>query len=416
MSTIRIQGLQSLKGEIKIQGSKNAVLPMMAASVLHKGITTLMNVPLIQDMFCMMGILEYLGCRCKLSGHTLTIDATSLTSVLIPEEEVKKMRSSIMLLGPLLGRCKEALTFFPGGCSIGERPIDLHLYALKCLGAEVIEEGERIEACVTRLVGGEIHLAFPSVGATENALMGAVLAEGETRIYNAAREPEIEELCRFLVAMGAEIYGIGTGELLVYGGSVLHDTSYEVCGDRIVAGTYLAAVMVSGGEVCLLGAPLKHMESVLSIASGMGAELEELPGGLMVKCRKQLYAPNVLTGPYPEFPTDLQSIMLSVMTVSRGIGTIWENVFEGRFETVKELRKMGAHVIIDGMSATVNGGYPLEGSEVVARDLRGGAALVVAGLAAAGETVISDCYHICRGYEDICEDLAGVGARIEYHS
>lgn len=414
MSAIRIRGLSPLKGEIKIQGSKNAVLPMMAAAVLHNGITTLMDVPVIQDVLCMMGILEHLGCRCKLDGHVLTIDATCLTSVLIPEEQVKKMRSSIMLLGPLLGRCGEALTYYPGGCSIGKRPIDLHLHALRCLGAEVSEDGDAIRACTAGLTGGSIYLKFPSVGATENALMAAVLAKGETRIHNAAMEPEIGELCLFLTAMGAEISGIGSSELTVCGGRELHDVCCRVCGDRIVAGTYMAAIMAAGGEACLLNAPVSHMKAVIETAERMGAEACGVPGGLSVRSVRRLCSTTILTGPYPDFPTDLQSIMLAVMAVSEGTGKIWEKIFEGRFETAKELQKLGARIAVDGTWATVKGIYPLQGKTVAATDLRGGAALVVAGLAAEGMTVISDCHHIVRGYEDICRDLSCLGAEIEF--
>lgn len=414
MSAIRIRGLRPLKGEIKIQGSKNAVLPMMAAAVLHNGITTLMDVPVIQDVLCMMGILEHLGCRCKLDGHVLTIDATCLTSVLIPEEQVKKMRSSIMLLGPLLGRCGEALTYYPGGCSIGKRPIDLHLHALRCLGAEISEDGDAIRACTAGLTGGNIYLKFPSVGATENALMAAVLAKGETKIHNAAMEPEIGELCLFLAAMGAEIAGIGSSELTVCGGRQLRDVCYWVSGDRIVAGTYMAAIMAAGGEAALLNAPVAHMKAVIETAERMGVETCCVPGGLSVRSVGRLCSTTILTGPYPDFPTDLQSIMLAVMAVSEGIGKMWEKIFEGRFETAKELQKLGARIAVDDTSATVKGIYPLQGEAVVARDLRGGAALVVAGLAAEGMTVISDCHHIVRGYEDICRDLSCLGAEIEF--
>lgn len=412
MSTIQVQGLRPLKGEIEIQGSKNAVLPMMAASILHKGTTVLTHVPRIQDVFCMMGILEYMGCRCSLLDHELTIDASSLTGTSIPEAYVKTMRSSIMILGALLGRAGEAVTHYPGGCSIGKRPIDLHLYALRELGAEIEEDHEMITAKAVNLRGTDIHLTYPSVGATENAVLAAVLAEGETRIFGAAREPEIEEMCLLLNQMGARIAGLGSDVLVVRGVEELHDAVYRVVGDRIVAGTYLASVAAAGGRVRLCGLNASHLLSVLPVFQqmGMGIQVERDAVTMESGCRP---LPAVVdTGPYPGFPTDLQSPFMAVMAVGRGESLIRENVFEGRYETARELRKLGAQVIIEEKAAHIVGVTPLHGGEVEAKDLRGGAALVVAGLAAEGETVVTDCHHILRGYEDICRDLSALGARI----
>lgn len=412
MSTIQVQGLRPLKGEIEIQGSKNAVLPMMAASILHKGTTVLTHVPRIQDVFCMMGILEYMGCRCSLLDHELTIDASSLTGTSIPEAYVKTMRSSIMILGALLGRAGEAVTHYPGGCSIGKRPIDLHLYALRELGAEIEEDHEMITAKAVNLRGTDIHLTYPSVGATENAVLAAVLAEGETRIFGAAREPEIEEMCLLLNQMGARIAGLGSDVLMVRGVDELHDAVYRVVGDRIVAGTYLASAAAAGGRVRLCGLNASHLLSVLPVFQqmGMGIQVERDAVTMESGCRP---LPVVVdTGPYPGFPTDLQSPFMAVMAVGRGESLIRENVFEGRYETARELRKLGAQVIIEEKAAHIVGVTPLHGREVEAKDLRGGAALVVAGLAAEGETVITDCHHILRGYEDICRDLSALGARI----
>ena len=417
MSIIQVRGLQPLSGEIKIQGSKNAVLPIMAASILHKGITILTNVPLIQDVSCMMGILEYLGCVCTINGHTLKIDATNLSMTQIPDDKVKEMRSSIVLLGALLGRSKDALTYYPGGCSIGERPIDLHLYALECMGAKIREEDERIEAVTAGLVGGDIRFAIPSVGATENALLGAVAARGTTTITGAAKEPEIEELCKFLVAMGAEISGIGTGRLTVHGGKALHDVEYEICGDRIVAGTYLGAVMAAGGTVKLLNVPVHHLEAALTVFEEMGASIVRTSDSLEITCNKTLKECHISTAPYPEFPTDLQSIVMAVMAATADYyGTVRENVFEARLETAHELNKLGADVVTDKNLAIIKGVYPLTGARVTARDLRGGAALVIAGLAAEGITEIDKCHYIERGYEDICRDLRQLGAKIEYQA
>lgn len=414
MSVIEIQGLRSLKGEIRIQGSKNAVLPIMAACLLHKGTITITNVPGIQDVFCMKGILEFLGCGCELEGHTLTVDARQLSSCRIPEEEGKRMRSSIMLLGPLLGRMGEAIMCHPGGCSIGERPVDLHIKALRDLGASIQTEGETIHGVAARLVGGDIHLAFPSVGATENAVLAAVAASGVTRIYGAAMEPEIRILCKFLKSMGAQIEGIGTRMLMIRGGRPLHDTVFAVPGDRIVAGTYLGTVTAAGGDVLLRGIPSDQMRAVLTAAAQMGATLQYGRSGseLLVSMKRRPQPIQLETGPYPEFPTDLQSMMLAAAAVAEGTSTVCENIFEARFATAKELQKLGAQIIIEGRTARITGRCPLYGAEVEALDLRGGAALVAAGLAAEGRTRIGGYHFIHRGYEDICRDLAQVGADI----
>lgn len=414
MSTIQVEGLHSLKGEIDIQGSKNAVLPMMAAAILNKGTTVMENVPRIQDVFCMMGILEYLGCVCSFEGHRLTVDASTITSASIPEHYVRSMRSSIMILGALLGRCQEAVTQYPGGCSIGKRPIDLHLYALRCLGAEIEENGEQIYARAFQLKGSEITLSYPSVGATENALLAAVQAQGDTVIHGAAREPEIEELCCFLINMGACIEGGGTSRIRIEGGHTLHDSCYRVAGDRIVAGTYMASAAAAGGEIILNGVIPAHLARVLEEFVKMGAEIGQEEKRLIFSCRRRPVPVQLETGPYPQFPTDLQSPVLAVMSVADGRSMLVENVFEGRFETVKELRRMGAQIEVREREAHIEGRYPLTGTSVEARDLRGGAALVVAALAAEGMTEIGQCCHIVRGYEDICRDLTSLGARIGF--
>ena len=360
----------------------------------------------------MMGILEYLGCGISLSDHVLTIDTRNLTSMRIPALRVKQMRSSVMLLGPLLGRLGEAVTSYPGGCSIGKRPIDLHLYALRRLGAEIRAEGEQITASAATLRGAQIDFRYPSVGATENAVMLAVAAEGVTRITGAAREPEIMELCRFLCQMGAEITGVGTEVLTIQGRRPLHDCTFSVAGDRIVAGTYLGAVMAAGGEVFLRQGPVLHMQEVLPKVQQMGARITESPEGILIAMKQRPAPVKIQTGPYPAFPTDLQSVMMAVASVADGVSQIEETVFEGRFATAKELQKLGAHIIIEENIAWVNGRPMLRGGLAEATDLRGGAALVVAGLAAGPETWIQGYGHICRGYEDICRDLAAVGADI----
>lgn len=413
MSVIHVHGLHSLRGEINIQGSKNAVLPVMAASLLHRGTTVINNVPRIQDVSCMMGILEYLGCVCTLDGHMLTIDTREISSTRIPDFQVKQMRSSIILMGPMLGRLNAAVTCRPGGCSIGKRPIDLHLYALRRMGADIRMEGERITASTIGLRGAEIVFDYPSVGATENALMAAVAATGETCIRGAAKEPEIMELCRFLTSMGAWIEGIGTDTLKIKGQQPLHDIVFEVAGDRIVAGTYLGAVMAAGGDVMLHHAPARHMEEVLRVAGQMGAKVSVFPDGVRVCMEGRPGPVEIRTGPYPAFPTDLQSVMVAVAAVAEGVSHIEETVFEGRFGTVKELRNLGAHIIIRNRTVEIAGVWPLTGGTARAGDLRGGAALVVAGLACEGDTEIAGYSHIYRGYEDICRDLSGCNAAVE---
>ncbi len=412
MSAILVQGYHSLKGELKIQGSKNAALPMMAAALLHKGTTVLRHVPRIQDVYCMMGILESMGCVCDLRDHVLTIDAGEVTDIRIPKEGGKAMRSSIVLLGALLGRCREAFVHYPGGCSIGSRPIDMHLEALSRLGAEIREEEGVLHALAPRLEGNHIHLPFPSVGATENVLLAAAAARGTTVLTGAAREPEVEELCRMLEAMGAGIRGLGTSRLEIRGtdnpGSVVRD----VPGDRIVTGTCLSAVMACGGEAVLRRSSPGHLECVIGTMKKMGARIKVREDVLEIRMSGRPKAVSVETGPYPGFPTDLQSVFMVLMALSEGTGYLKETVFEARFATAKELHKMGAAIIIEGDEACITGRPGLRGAQVQARDLRGGAALAVAGLAAEGETRITDCHHIFRGYEDLCGDLQSLGAVI----
>lgn len=424
MSEIRICGYRPLSGEIKIQGSKNGALPILAASILQKGTVRIDNVPAIQDVDCMVGILTSIGCRCEREGSCLSIDASCLEGAKIPGEDVGKMRSSILLMGALLGRLKEAETWYPGGCSIGSRPIDLHLLAFSRLGAHVQEdvEGGRIRASAAALKGDTICLPFPSVGATENALLAAVLAEGETEICGAAREPEIASLCAFLGQMGAKITGSGTSRLCIQGVSRLHGTAFTIPGDRIAAGTYLTAVTATGGDVKILGAPWEDMQEVARVLSQAGAAVSPVKGedgkaaGIHIRMEGRPKPLRLSTGPHPAFPTDLQSPMLAVLSRAEGISQVQENVFEDRFKTVKELWKMGAQIEVCRNEAVISGKHRLHGTRVTALDLRGGAALVAAALAAEGETRVSGCAHIERGYEDICRDLRALGGRIWEHA
>lgn len=416
MSVIVVQGNYPLKGEIEIQGSKNAALPMMAAALLHKGTTVLNYVPMIQDVFCMMGILESMGCVCRLEGCTLAIDAGTITSARIPREKGKAMRSSIVVLGALLGRCLEGEAYYPGGCSIGSRPIDLHLAALRAMGTEIEEKDEALCARTSGLRGADLTLSYPSVGATENVLLAAVRAEGVTTLKGAAKEPEIEALCRMLEAMGAEIEGIGTSTLRVRGTKELRDGEYQVPGDRIVAGTYLSAVMAAGGQAVFRRASPRHLGRVLDVMRSMGARIQVSGDAAQIRMEGRPKAVSITTSPYPGFPTDLQSMALALLAVGEGRGNLKETVFEGRFATAKQLHKMGAEIIIEGSEARVTGKGRLRGAEVEACDLRGGAALAVAALAADGETKITNCRHIFRGYEDICRDLRDLGGSIRRES
>ena len=414
MSAIQIQGLRPLKGTVGIQGSKNAVLPMMAASLLADGVTVIRHVPEIEDVFSMMGILESLGCKCSLEKGVLTVDTKASSGHRIPEEYVGKMRSSWLLLGPLLAGRGEAVTYYPGGCVIGKRPIDLHLYALKRLGASFFEAGGMILARADRLRGARIRFSYPSVGATENAILAAVTAEGETEIENCAREPEIMELCRFLAAMGARIRGAGKSRIAVEGVRRLYPAEFFLGGDRICAGTYLAAAAMPAGDVTVMGAEPEDLREPVYILRRMGADIsiKEREKEIRLRMDQRPGPVSLCTGPYPGFPTDLQSVFLAAASVACGESRITETVFEARFAAAALLRQFGARIRIEGQTAVALGTYPLRPVIADAPDLRGGAALVLAGLAADGLSIIGSCRHIQRGYEDLCRDLGSLGAEI----
>ena len=414
MSEILVEGLYRLRGEIVIQGSKNAVLPMMAASLLADGVTVIRHVPEIEDVFSMMGILESLGCKCSLEKGVLTVDTKAVSGHRIPEEYVGKMRSSCLLLGPLLAERGEAVTYYPGGCVIGKRPIDLHLYALKRLGASFFEAGGMILARADRLRGARIRFSYPSVGATENAILAAVTAEGETEIENCAREPEIMELCRFLAAMGARIRGAGKSRIAVEGVRRLYPAEFFLGGDRICAGTYLAAAAMTAGDVTVMGAEPEDLREPVYILRRMGADIsiKEREKEIRLRMDQRPGPVSLCTGPYPGFPTDLQSVFLAVASVACGESRITETVFEARFAAAALLRQFGARIRIEGQTAVALGTYPLRPGIADAPDLRGGAALVLAGLAADGLSIIVSCRHIQRGYEDLCRDLGSLGAEI----
>ena len=413
MEYFEITGGTPLHGSITLQGSKNAALPLMAASILHPGRTTLHHVPAIRDVDVMIEILENIGCTVQKDNGTLIIDAAKEEHFEVAASLGERMRSTIILLGSMLGRAGRAKMPFPGGCIIGMRPIDIHITSLGKMGA-VFEETDGMLCAVTDgLCGSRIHLRFPSVGATENVILAAVYARGRTRIENCAKEPEIAELCRFLREKGAKIEGEGTSCILVEGVSHLRDSTYMLMPDRIVAGTYLFAAAATRGEICLEGMRPSDMESVLDVLGRMGAVYENREDGFYLDGRKAINPlPVVCTETYPGFPTDLQSQLLATLCVARGRSVIRECIFEERFRIAPWLNRMGADVTTDGREAVIEGKAHLSGQMVKAQELRGGAALVIAALMAQGITRVYGSAFIERGYEDLAGDLRKLGAVI----
>lgn len=413
MEYFEITGGTPLHGSITLQGSKNAALPLMAASILHPGRTTLHHVPAIRDVDVMIEILENIGCTVQKDNGTLIIDAAKAEHFEVAASLGERMRSTIILLGSMLGRAGRAKMPFPGGCIIGMRPIDIHITSLGKMGA-VFEETDGMLCAVTDgLCGSRIHLRFPSVGATENVILAAVYARGRTRIENCAKEPEIAELCRFLREKGAKIEGEGTSCILVEGVSHLRDSTYMLMPDRIVAGTYLFAAAATRGEICLEGMRPSDMESVLDVLGRMGAVYENREDGFYLDGRKAINPlPVVCTETYPGFPTDLQSQLLATLCVARGRSVIRECIFEERFRIASWLNRMGADVTTDGREAVIEGKAHLSGQMVKAQELRGGAALVIAALMAQGITRVYGSAFIERGYEDLAGDLRKLGAVI----
>ena len=414
MDAIHIRGGNALYGETKIQGSKNAVLPIMAAALLIEDICILENCPQISDVHHMQELLEGIGCKVNRNNHTLVIDARNVSQDSMSGEQVTGMRSSIMLLGAMLGRMGEVTMAYPGGCVIGRRPIDFHLSALGKMGVEVCERADSFTAKTNSLEGTVINLAVSSVGATENILLAAVMARGVTVLQNAAKEPEIVALCEFLREAGAVIEGIGSSVILVQGGHKLHGIRFRIPPDRIVAGTYVMSVIGAGGHIFLEDAPAAQMKSVLKAAADMGAEIIYENEGLTIIADAWKNPIGLLkTEVFPGFPTDLQSPCLAALTTARGISILEETIFEDRFHVVEQLVKMGADIkMLNQNKAVVRGVDSLLGCEVEAQELRGGAALVIAGCMALGETVVRNPHYIERGYEDICRDYTNLGVNI----
>lgn len=428
-NSIQVEGGSPLEGIVKIQGSKNAVLPLMVATLIMPGDFILRNCPNITDVLCMKKILESIGAKvnCKIGeiGIDISINTEKLHEYRMPEKYVKAMRSSVIIIGALLGRMGEVCIDYPGGCVIGERPIDIHLAGLKKMGAQIWIESNRIHAYADELKGAEVRLPFPSVGATQNLILAAVSAKGTTIIRNAAREPEVTQLCSFLNKMGACIKFSETfmtdGIIFIEGMDVckLKSVEYEVVPDRIVAGTYMFATLAAGGDIQLERAPIEHLYSVVDIIKSMGGsiELNEKEQIIHLKVsdiNKLVNIDKVKTNIYPAFPTDLQSMLMVSGCVAKGGLEIEESIFSQRFKIAQELERMGADIELKkGGIAIVRGGKKLTGRNVIAKELRGGAALVVAGLVADGITIVSDVKYIYRGYENILKDFTCLGAKIK---
>ena len=412
MNKFLVQGSRSLDGGIQIGGAKNSALKLMAASLLAEGLTSLSNVPDIADVAIMVELLEAMGVEVQRTGHRIDISVPHEIEPVAPYHLVERMRASISVLGPLLARIGRATVAMPGGDDFGSRPIDMHLQGLEQLGATFTHQHGDIQAQAKVLKGAEVFLEFPSVGATENLLMAAVLARGTTTIENAAREPEIPDLANFLSQMGALIDGIGTSRLRVDGVERLEPISYEVIPDRIEAATYLCALAICGGELHLENARAEHMEMLLRKLEEMGMHISEGNGGVRGKVTERLKSADVSTLPYPGLATDYKPFLVAALSVASGAGMVTENIFAGRFRYVDELVRMGAEIKAEGRHAVVRGVERLSGAPVRAHDIRAGAALVIAGLGADGETIISDAHHVDRGYEDLAGKLSSVGAQV----
>ena len=410
-----IEGGNRLSGQVDVQGAKNGVLPILAATVLTRDVCIIENCPHLRDVEASMRILRHLGCTARWEDGALVADTTHMDRFDIPDDLMREMRSSVIFLGAILARLGAAELSYPGGCELGPRPIDLHLRALRELGAEIQDRGGCLRCRAVGLQGTELTLALPSVGATENAILAAVGARGTTVICNAAREPEIVDLQRFLNACGAWVRGAGSSTVMVEGGAPLHGCAHRCMGDRIVAATYLSAVAAAGGEVELTHVDYRHLSTVTAALHEAGCRVLGGDGRIFLRSDGNLKAISpVRTAPYPGFPTDAQAILMAALLKSQGTTVFVENMFDNRYRHVDELCRMGADISVEGRVAVVTGVSRLSGAAVRCTDLRGGAALLVAGLAAEGETAIEEIQHICRGYEDPVRDLTALGGEIRW--
>ncbi len=410
MEGIVIRGGAKLRGRTRVSGAKNAALPILAATLLAPGRHRIRNVPSLRDVDTICTLLGILGARCRGEGEII-VETGELKASEAPYDLVKTMRASILVLGPLLAREGRARVSLPGGCAIGERPINLHLMAMKSLGAEIELNHGYIEARARKLRGARIYFERPTVGGTENTIMAAALAEGITTLENAAREPELVDLARALNGMGAKIKGAGTNLVTIQGVQSLRPMSHTIMADRIETGTLMVAAAMTRGEIFIEGTVVEHNTAVIAKLREAGVSVEEHEGGVRVHAPARTRAVDIKTGPYPDFPTDMQAQFMALMAVSRGLGVITENIFENRFVHAAELKRMGADITLEGNCALVRGKGRLSGAQVMATDLRASAALILAGLHAEGETVITRAYHLDRGYDRLDRKLASLGAR-----
>lgn len=417
----KIKGGSPLKGEVAVGGAKNSVLKLMAAAILAKGETKIYNVPDLTDVEIMSSVIEGLGAKISYDKQqkSISIDAANLTNITAKYELVSKMRASFIILGALITRCKEAIVALPGGCAIGERRVDFHIKGLETLGAKIKIENGYVHARASKLVGADIYLDIPSVGATENLMLAAVLAEGSTRIQNAAQEPEIIDLANFLNTMGADVSGAGTSEIVINGVTPqdIHPIEYTTIPDRIEAGTYMSAIVATRGKAIIRNIYPAHLTFFNDKLIKMGANIKLIePTAIEVSCKNRLNSINFVTQPYPGFPTDLQSMAMVLLTTADGVGIITESLYENRFMQVPDLRRMGADIHQDRNHAIIKGVKKLTGANLSASDLRAGASLVVAGLMADGTSVIENLQHIDRGYENFEEKIRLLGGKIERYN
>ena len=413
MNYLKVTGGERLHGEVTIQGAKNSVLPILAATLLNAGESVIHYCPKLQDVDASIRILRRLGCDAFWEGDTLTVHTQNMNCEEIPDAMMREMRSSVIFLGAILGRCGKVVLSYPGGCELGPRPIDLHLAALRAMGTEITEKGGYLHCSAPRLTGCEITLSLPSVGATENVLLAACGAEGTTVLYNAAREPEIVDLQAFLCACGADVRGAGSSTIVIRGKQPLHDCEHTVISDRIVAATYLAAAAAAGGDVLLRRVDYRHLSTVTAALKEAGCTVRSHTDWVQLRSDGDLRSIRpVRTAPYPGFPTDAQAILMAALLKAHGTTVFIENIFENRYRHVDELTRMGAHIRTEGRVAVVSGVPVLHGARVQATDLRGGAALTVAALTAEGESRISQMHYIDRGYADLAGDLSRLGADI----
>ena len=413
MSSYVIKGGNKLEGTVKISGAKNAALPIIAATILNAGKTTLYNVPNIKDTQMMYEILKILGAKIEKKNNKVIIDTSKIDRFEIPDELMHKMRSSVILAGAMIGKYHKATFTYPGGCDIGARPIDLHLKSFEKLGIKVTQNYGEITCNCEKITGEKIDLDFPSVGATENIILASVLSEGTTTITNSAQEPEIEDLAKFLNKMGAKIKGAGTNKIEIEGVKKLKEISYNIMPDRIETGTFLCLAGATGGNIELQNVNPIHVTPVIAKLEEAGCYIEKEKNKIKIQAPKKLKAIDIKTMPYPGFPTDMQSVFGAMLTTAKGTSMIVENIFENRYKYTQDLNKMGAKITIEGKTAVIRGVRKLYGATVKASDLRGGAALVVAGIMAKGITVVENIDYILRGYENFEKKLREIGANIE---